>query len=235
MCHPRTIWHLEFLDRNWSLAILLLLLRFWRMGTLAAGSMIWDDQFGGCRAQRYQFNDKVFLIISMGVVRCGLLFFPTSNPQHRRKLRNLQSWWRISWSWLFWLLISYMVEEVLLNLLSNMFDVFYGPKEIWCDGHEPKLVAPDDATTNLISWSKTDSNQESEFANILLQSQLSCRVWVKRPCLMCWRCATETTGSTRDGQVLWVAKGCLEWKLSSGQDMAEKKETLKDHDLKGSI
>jgi len=44
-----------------------------------------------------------------------------------------------------------MVEEVLLNLLSNMFDAFYGPKEIWCDGHEPKLVAPDDATTNLIA------------------------------------------------------------------------------------
>ncbi len=48
------------------------------------------------------------------------------------------------------------------------------------------------------SWTKTDSNQQSEFVNILLQSHLSFRVWVKRPCLMCSRCATETAG--RDGQ-----------------------------------
>lgn len=46
------------------------------------GSEIWDDQFGGCRAQRYLNGSREMRFV----------VFPTSNPQHRRKLRNLQSW-----------------------------------------------------------------------------------------------------------------------------------------------
>lgn len=142
--------------------------------------------------------------------------FPTSNPGHRRKVEEPA------------VLVTHQLVMIVLVVdiihgwgSSPESTVQYVRCVLWAQGNLVRWAWTKTCCTwwchnqshSSHSWSKTDSNQESEFANILLQSHLSFRVWVKRPCLMCWRCATETTGSTRDGQVLWVAKGCLEWKI----------------------